>query len=378
MKRVMVVAGEMSGDHHAARLIRAIRDYNPDIEFFGIGGAAMAKEGVKIEVDAKQMAVLGFSEVFAKIGFFLKIFKQMVKRLQDEKPDALLLVDYPGFNLRLAKKAKVMGIKVIYYIGPQVWAWNKGRIPKMVKIIDRLMVILPFEKAVFSGTSLRVSFVGNPLVQSIENFQKNTPAEPFWPGEDFVAILPGSRKQEIRRILPVMLDTAAEILKRKPDTRFVVAAASDESAVLIDEQMSRLPDTMRSHFKVGNRNMREIVRQAIAAMVCSGTATVETGLLNCPMIVVYRATTFTYFVGRRLIKVKWLGMVNLVADETLCPEFIQHEADPVAMADTLLPLMADTPERRRQLAGLEQVRKDLAGEGAAENPAAVFWSELNA
>ena len=364
MKKVMIVAGEMSGDQHAARLISDLRAARGDVEIFGIGGEALRREGVRIVVDAREMAVVGFFEVLMRYWFFWRVFNRMVDLLGAEKPDALLLVDYPGFNLRLAKKAHALGIPVLYYISPQVWAWHKSRIPAMAKILDLLIVIFPFEVDVFKDTGLKTVFVGHPLVESVKRTLAKPSAELPWPaGGRRVAILPGSRRQEIERILPSMLDTAKELHRRDPTTTFLIAAASEESAKLIEAQLAARSPAERTGIGVVTGQMREVARQARAAMVCSGTATVETALLKCPMIVVYRAAPLTYWLGRKLIQVKWLGMVNLVANRTLCPEFIQQDARPAAMADALEPLIADTPARQTQLDGLGEVATALEGAG---------------
>ena len=206
MKRLMIVAGEVSGDQHAARLVRDLRAARGDVEIFGIGGDALRREGVRTLVDARDMAVLGFFEVLARYPFFRRVFNQMTALLSAEKPDALLLVDYPGFNLRLAAKAHELGIPVLYYISPQVWAWHKSRIPKMAKILDLLMVIFPFEVEVFKDTGLKTVFVGHPLVESVRRTLAHpSPDLPWPPGKRRVALLPGSRRQEIQRILPAML-----------------------------------------------------------------------------------------------------------------------------------------------------------------------------
>lgn len=361
-KEVMILAGELSGDLHAARLVRDLRAARSDVELFGIGGDALRAEGVRIEVDAGEMAVLGFSEVLRRYFFFRRVFRRMVGLLKSEKPDALLLVDYPGFNLRLAKKAHALGIPVFYYISPQVWAWHKSRIPKMAKMLDLLMVIIPFEVNVFKGSGLNAVFVGHPLVESVKRTLARPPVDLPWPaGEKRVAILPGSRKQEIERILPVMLDTAAELRRRNPATVFLIAASSEETALLIEAQLASRPVTEREGIAISLGQMREVARQARAAMVCSGTATVETALLKCPMIVVYRAAALTAWLGRKLIRVRWLGMVNLVANRALCPEFIQQDTRPEAMADALEPLIADTPARQAQLDGLNEVGTALEG-----------------
>ena len=365
MKRVMIVAGEQSGDQHAARLVRDLRAARgDDVEFFGIGGDALRREGVRTVVDSQDMAVVGFFEVLARYPFFRRVFKRMARLLAEEKPDALLLVDYPGFNLRLAAKAHALGIPVLYYVSPQVWAWHRSRIPKMARILDLLMVIFPFEVDVFKNTGLKTVFVGHPLVESVKRTLAKPTSDLPWPaGRNRVAILPGSRREEIERVLPPMLDAARELRRRDPSTAFLIPAAGPEIAELIEAQLAARAPAARAGVGLVTCQMREVVRQARAAMVCSGTATVETALLRCPMIVVYRTAPLTFWLGRRLIRVNWIGMVNLVANRTLCPEFIQGDAQPAAMADALEPLVADTPARQAQLAGMDEVARALEGEG---------------
>ena len=379
MKRVMIVAGEMSGDQHAARLVRGLRAVRGDVEWFGIGGDALRREGVRTVVDAHDMAVVGFFEVLARLSFFRRVFRQMVALLDAEKPDALLLVDYPGFNLRLAAQAHARGIPVLYYVSPQVWAWHRSRIPKMARMLDLLMVIFPFEVDVFKGTGLRTVFVGHPLVDSVRRTLAAPSPELPWPaGGRRIAILPGSRRQEIQRVLPPMLAAARELRQRDPATVFLIPAASAEIAALIEAQLAGRPAAERAAVAVVTGQMREVVRQARAALVCSGTATVETALLKCPMIVVYRTARLTYWFGRMIIRVPWLGMVNLIAKRTLCPEFIQDAATPAAMADALEPLLEDTPARQVQLAGLKEVARALEGAGPLKSAGEVVAAALGA
>lgn len=371
-KRVFISAGELSGDLHAARLIRGIpAEARAQIDFHGIGGDSMAGEGVRLLANASELAVVGVWEVVKRLPAIWRIYRRACRALRENPPDALLLVDYPGFNLKLAAYAHKLGIPVAYYISPQVWAWNRARIPRMARIIDLLMVIFPFEVDVFKDTSLHPVFVGHPLVPSIQATLAKPPEPVPWPSQDDttqtapadrVAILPGSRRMEIERILPLLLAAAQEIHRRRPAVRFVVTAAGPEQEALIRPQLEALPADVRSLFALNTGHMRSVVRTARAAMVCSGTATVETGLLSCPMIVVYRAAPLTYWLGRKVVRVKWLGMVNLVADRTLCPEFIQGDATPTAMADAVLPLLDDTPARRAQLDGLAAVSRALAGD----------------
>ena len=367
MKKVMIVAGEVSGDQHAARLVRDLRAARGDVEFYGIGGDALRAEGVRTVVDARDMAVVGFVEVAARYFFFRRVFDRMVGMLETERPDALLLVDYPGFNLRLAEVAHEKGIPVLYYVSPQVWAWHKSRIPKMAKILDLLMVIFPFEVDVFKGTGLKTVYVGHPLVESVQRtLSKPSPPLPWPAGERRVALFPGSRRQEIRRVLPAMLGAALEMRRRHPSTAFMIPAASETIRGMIEEELAKLAPEERAAVAVVDGQMREVARQARAAMVCSGTATVETALVRCPMIVVYRMAGATYWFGKRLIRVPWLGMVNLIAKREVCPEFIQDAARPERMADAIEALIPDGAARRTQLSGMDEVAQSLRGEGVVK------------
>ncbi|MEI6564180.1 MAG: lipid-A-disaccharide synthase, partial [bacterium] len=235
-RTILIVAGEISGDMHAAGLVRALRETDPTLTFFGIGGPLMREAGVETLYDVKDMAVMGIVEVFKRILFFRRVFRHMEQVARERKPDAVILVDYPGFNLRFAASAHAMGLKTIYYICPQVWAWKRGRIPKMVAVLDRLMAIFPFEPKVFEGTGLKVDFVGHPLIDEIrETLQK--PLTPLsWAGEPHIGILPGSRHHEIDRILPPMLAAAYLIEKQFPSASFIIPAPLKE----IEDHVRRL------------------------------------------------------------------------------------------------------------------------------------------
>jgi lipid-A-disaccharide synthase len=371
MKSVLVIAGELSGDMHAAKVVRAMQARAPDVKFFGIGGDALRACGMEILVDAKDMAVLGLYEVLKRYSFFRRVFDDLVRVAQERKPDAVLLIDYPGFNLRFAEKMHAAGIKVLYYVCPQVWAWHRSRIQKIARIVSRLMVIFPFEVDVFKGTGLKVDFVGHPLVEEAEKAL----AEPLGlppTGKPYIALLPGSRRQEIERIFPSMLGAVALLRKRYPDAGFVVAAASDEMAALVRSHLGARAESL----EVVVGATRRILRQADAAMVASGTATVETALMGCPMIVVYRTAALTYFIGRMLVQVPYLGMVNLIAGKELCPEFIQGAATSENLAAAVAPLAVDGPERKAMVDGLRDVRDKLGTGGAAERVAGIVLEEL--
>jgi lipid-A-disaccharide synthase len=298
----------------------------------------------------------------------------MVALLRKRKPDAVLLIDYPGFNLPFAARAHELGIKVLYYICPQVWAWNRDRIPAMAKNVDRLISIFPFEAEVFKGTGLRVDFAGHPLVSLTEIARSEPLFSLPWSGKPRVAMLPGSRKQEVKLILPVMAK-AVDILKIKfPDAGFIIAAASREAVGWIEQILSSMG--MAGRFAIVTDKTRQILRQADAAWVASGTATIETALMRCPMVVVYRVRLLTYLAGRMLIRVPFLGMVNIVAGKQICPEFIQQAAKPENLASAIEPLLVDDQARNEMINELDRIRSILGTAGAEERAAEIVLHEL--
>lgn len=370
-ENLLVVAGEISGDMHAAGVIAAMKKAGRDVEVWGIGGDRLIAEGVEVRHHVRDMSVLGLVEVLKRYGFFRRVFHGMLREVDRRKPSTALLVDYPGFNLRLAAQLKKRGVRVVYYICPQVWAWHRSRIPKMAKIIDHLLVIFPFEVDVFAGTGLKVEFVGHPLVEEAARVfagpEKNLP----WPGALRVALLPGSRRQELERLLPAMLHAAARLEGERPEAGFMLAAASPEMKALAETIIANEPVKPRSLVLVEGAT-REILRQARAAWVASGTATLETALMECPMVVIYRTAALTYAIGKRLIKIPHIGMVNLLAGRELCPEIIQNAITPERLVDAIRPLLDDTAERAAMIDGLRAVKKSLGTGGAAERVARVL------
>ena len=374
-RSVLVVAGEISGDMHAAQVVRALRSRDPELSFFGVGGDELRAAGMEIIHDVREMAVMGLAEVLRRYGFFRRVFREMVELARTRRPDAVILVDYPGFNLRFAAELKRMGIKVIYYVCPQVWAWHRSRIQLMARIVDRLIVIFPFEVDVFEGTGLKVDFVGHPLVDIANKIREEAPVALPWPGKLPVALLPGSRVQEVQRILPPMLGAAAILARRFADAGFLIAAPSEAIADLI-RSMLKDADLKGARCEIVVGQTRQVLKQARAAMVASGTATIETALMDCPMVVVYRTSPITYWMARLLVQVEQIGMVNIVAGKELCPEFIQGEASPENIAAGMEPLLGETPERAQMVVGLEQVRQALGEGGCAERAADVIRDEL--
>lgn len=372
MKRsILVVAGEVSGDLHAAKVVQAFKTRSPETAFWGIGGDDLAKAGVELFEHTDQMSVMGIFEVLKHYRFLKGVFNKVLAEVDRRKPDAALLVDYPGFNLRLAAELKKRGVKVYYYICPKVWAWNKKRIPRMAKIIDRLMVVFPFEVEIFKGTGLQVDFVGNPLVAQIDEFLAAAPRPLPWGSERRIALLPGSRTQEILRILPAILAAAKQLESRFPDLSFMIASPNSRIEALVNEQIVQCAEKP-ARLDVVLGYARELMRQADAAIVTSGTATLETALIGTPQIIVYKTSAATYWFARTVLTIRHIGLVNIVAKRTVCPELIQKAATPEAMTDAVAKLLSGSPERTDMLAGYEEVRQLLGGENAAENAANIL------
>lgn len=370
-KSILIVAGEVSGDLHAAKVVEAVQARSPDTVFWGLGGDDMRAAGVDLLQHTDQMSVMGIAEVLKHYRFLKSVFNQVLDEVDRRKPDAALLVDYPGFNLRLAAELKKRGVKVYYYICPKVWAWNKKRIPKMARIIDRLMVVFPFEVELFKETGLQVDFVGNPLVAQINAFFATPPQDLAWGSSRRIALLPGSRKQEILRILPAILAAAKQLEAEFPDVSFMIASPNERIEALVNEQINQYAERP-SRLAVVCGHARELMRQADAAIVTSGTATLETALIGTPQIIVYKTSAATYWFARTVLTIRHIGLVNIVAKRTVCPELIQQDASPRAMADALAMLLADTPERAAMIAGYDEVRTLLGSRDAAANTAAIL------
>jgi len=374
MSRIMVIAGEVSGDMRAAELIEAANAVTPSLRWFGIGGPHMRAAGVETRYDVEEMAVMGFAEVLRRYPFFRRVFKDMQAWAAAEKPDLALFVDYPGFNLRLAEKLHAQGVKTLFYICPQVWAWHRSRIPKMARYLDHLISIFPFEAEHFQGTGLPVSFVGHPLVDRIQR-SLSAPVVPLpWKGLQRIALLPGSRTAEISRLLPIMLAAAVILDQRIPGCSFLVATPGEAQAALAQSicRSGKAPPQV----SVIADMTYEIVRQADAAMVCSGTATVETALLGCPMAILYKLNPVSYWMFKAMIRIPNIGMVNIVAGHEICPELVQRQATPANLAAALEPLITPTPARAALMDELRRFRERIGEGGAARRAAAILAGML--
>lgn len=367
-KTIMIVAGEASGDLHGASLVQEMLKTDPALIFYGIGGSKLEKTGVKLFANTTTMAVMGLTEVVSKLGSILKIMGMMKKSLDEYRPDLVILIDYPDFNLRLAKAAKKKGIKVFYYISPQVWAWRKNRINQIKKFVDKMAVILPFEVDTYATKGFTVNYVGHPLLDLVKpHYSKQDSRKKIGIAENktTIALLPGSRLSEVTKLLPEML-RAAEILAQKiPDVQFVLPLAD----TLEEKNISDISKSSPVKIKVIAGLTYDVISSADLAIVASGTATLETALLGVPMIIVYKVSPLSYLVGRLIINVKNIGLVNIIANKTIVPELIQKDANGEPVATAALAILTNEGRKLEIIRELAAIRAKLGSPGAARRAA---------
>lgn len=370
--RIFIVAGEASGDLHAAPLMEAIRDASErPVIFRGIGGDKMREAGQEQLVHSDSIAVIGLWEVIKRARFFARLLKRMEDEIRDWKPDILLTVDYPGFNLRLAAKAKKLGVKTVHYICPQVWVWRRNRIWKIAEVIDRLITIFPFEPACFEPTKLRPVYAGHPLVDRAAETMAEPEADlPWLASSRRVALLPGSRPNEISKILPDMIAAAVSLEAQLEDpVSFIIPASSELIRRQINAVLSEVP-RKPNHVTIVDGQAREVLRQAEAAAVTSGTATLEASLMLCPTVLVYRTAWLTYKLGRIVLrKAGFIGLANLIMKKQIMPELIQDDLNAEKLSDLLLSYLTDQAVRDEMIAGLMSVNAQLGDGNAAERAA---------
>lgn len=363
-----LIAGEASGDLHGSRLIRALRAEDPGADCRAWGGDLMAAEGAQVVKHYRDLAFMGFAEVARNLGTILRNIRFCKEDISAFHPDALLLIDYPGFNLRIARWAKKKGIKVFYYISPQIWAWHRSRVHGIKSSVDKMYVILPFEKAFYAQYGYTVEFVGHPLLDVIDGYKAAYLPEAL-PGDEqkpLIALLPGSRKQEIARMLPLMLQMPPLF----PDYRFVIAAAPAIPETFYQEWMPT-----GSEVPLVRDKTYAILKHAHAAIVTSGTATLETALFGVPQVVCYKGGALSFFIARRLVQVDFISLVNLILGRPLLAELIQHQCTKQSVQDALQAIL-DGPQRATILEGYQQLRQQLGNSGASSRVAKSIFMEL--
>ena len=371
---VVIIAGETSGDLHGARVVKAMLVRNDGIAFYGVGGPALQQAGVRIAVDAAQLSVVGLTEVISKLPVILnglKTVKRLVNRL---KPDLLILIDFPDFNLKIAAAAKKLGIPVLYYVSPQIWAWRPGRVKQIAKLVDHMAVILPFEEDFYKKHQVPVTFVGHPLLDDYLP-QRNEASKERNSEQPVIGLLPGSRESEIFRHMPVMLETA-EILQ--PKLKRVQFLVSHAPAVERKDLEKLVQDHARNvDLEIISDPVQDMFQRCSVVVAASGTVTLQAALHGIPMVIIYKVSPLSFWFGRALVRVNNIGLVNLIAGTEIVPELVQYHASAVRIADTVSDIMADSTRRRRMRQELVKVRDLLGGPGASERVADIALGMLN-
>jgi lipid-A-disaccharide synthase len=375
-KEILIVAGEASGDLHGASVIKALRRLKPEIRVYAMGSEQMRRAGAEIIIDSSPLAVVGISEVLGGIRGLLHAYWTLRKFVKRNRPGLIILIDFPDFNLSLARVAQKATVPVLYYISPQVWAWRSGRVKKIAQRVNRIAVIFPFEVPIYQTVGLDVEFVGHPLLDVLGSNQKEDLLiqHPEWRGDPLIALLPGSRESEIKSLLPEMVRACEIIYGQKPGAKFILAAAP---TVDVQELKSFLRPLAISISVVEGQTYQAITA-AHLVIAASGTATLETAILGKPMVIVYQLSPFSYWVGKATVKVEWIGLVNIVAGEKLVPELLQKEARGERIAAEALRILDEETYRNRMVEGLAQVREKLGLPGAGERVARMALEMIEA
>lgn len=367
-KTILVISGEESGDNHASALIRELKAITPSLRVIGMGGKKLMAEGLD-GIDSRDISVVGFAEVFKKFKDIKRAFNTLKARLDSEKVDCVLLVDYPDFNLRFAAEAKKRGIPVVYYISPQVWAWRGWRVKKIAKLVDKMLVVFPFEVPIYKTVGVDVEFVGHPLVDSAVCDKTKLEAKAalgYDRHDTVVALLPGSRKEEVERMMPLFAAAADEVCGiSRWKLRFVIPAAESIDDSLIEAHTK----AYKVNFKIVRGRMREVLRAAEMAVVTSGTATLETALFGVPMIIVYKLSYLSFIIGRLLVKIRSVGLPNIVADKPFVPELLQWRATVKEIAQYAVLYLEDTNARDEVAIGFKEIKRKLGDPGASKRAA---------
>jgi lipid-A-disaccharide synthase len=377
---IYFVAGEVSADNHGAALMRSLRELDGELHFVGRGGPQMKEvAGEQFKNWISEAAVLGLWEVLRKYGYFREQFHETLQEIRESKADAVVLIDYPGFNLRLARALRTQARqqKVIYYISPQVWAWNRGRIKRMAHFIDLVLCIFPFEVDLYNQAGLRALFVGHPMIERLQARKSDTQRE-----RNLIGLFPGSRSREVRKIFPVMLEAARELRQHNSNLRFEVAAASEQLAQEITRLWLRHPADQtrdqegRGAIQITVGRAAEIMQRAWAGIVASGSATLEAAYFRLPFVLIYKVAWPTYLAARLVVNVKYLGMPNLLADKEVVPEFIQHRAKLNAIVKAVQTLIEDANAREQMISEFDAIVPKLGDIGASQRAARAIIEEI--
>ena len=374
-KKILIIAGEASGDLHGSHLVKEMLSLDPSLHVYGVGGEKMKNAGVELIADSKEMAVVGITEVLLKLKSIYRIYRKLKNSLTTKSPSLVILIDYPDFNLRFAREAKKKNIPIVYYISPQVWAWRKGRIKKIGRLVEKMIVIFPFEKKIYEKAKIDVDFVGHPLLDSIQSqFSREEAFRKFSLtfGVTTIGLLPGSRMNEVKRHLPPMIEAISLISKQIHPVQFIIPVAPG----LDGEEVQSLVGSKHKNVRVVENTIYDVMRISDVVIVASGTATVEAAIMGAPMIVVYRVSPLTYLLGKMLIKVKNIGMVNIIAEKTVVPELIQKDVTPEKITSAVIQILGNPLKQEEIKKELSSLKEKIGNPGASFRAAQIIISLL--
>jgi len=363
MKQILLIAGEVSGDHHGAALVKELKKLDPEYSFFGIGGDGLKSEGMDILFHIEEMAFLGIGEIIRHLPFIKRVKESLIKKAKNEKPVCAVLIDYPGFNMRMAKALKQLQIPVLYYISPQLWAWGKGRLKNVQKYIDKMLVLFPFEKKFYKDHDIEVEYVGHPLVDKHVPFLKES-IRRIDPQNVSIGLLPGSRKQEVNQLLPKMISSVRQLFNQNKINRAEIVKVTH----LPNSLYSNMLTDVDTFITIVEKPLNETLPEYDAIIAASGTATLETGYFGVPMLIVYHVNPLTYWLGKLLVKVPFIGLVNIVAEKQVAFELIQKDFT-VEAAISHLNKIIEPKENLRIREELKIVRDKLGQPGASSRAA---------
>jgi lipid-A-disaccharide synthase len=375
-KKILIITGEASGDLHAAGLIKELRRVDPEIEIFGIGGSKMKESGVELVYDIDKFSLMGFSEVLKKLNFFRKIMKSMVTCAEKRNPDLAILVDYPGFNLRFAPKLKKRNIPILYYISPQIWAWGGGRLKKIKELVDKILVFFPFEGKIYKDAGLDVEFIGHPLLELVkptlsqEEYKRRMDVGK---NDILLGLLPGSRPQEVKNILPLMIQISVLLKKRLRNLKTVASLAPTVGNNLFEDILKEFQFEARMEKDL----TYDLMNCADLLLVTSGTATLESAIAGTPLVILYKTSFLNWFLAKSLVKIPYIGLVNVVAGKKIIPEFIQYQAKPELIAAEAYDILNDKKRYADIKMELNKVKQRLGEKGAYKKAAAIVYQMLS-
>ena len=374
-KNILVLAGEASGDLHGAALIKAMKAIDPSLSFYGIGGDEMKSEGMLLLYHINKMAFLGFVEVIKHLPFIKKVQTDVLKLVEEKNIQTCVLIDYPGFNLSIAKKLNVMERKIIYYISPQIWAWGKHRIHKIKKLVNKMLVLFPFEETFYKKAGVDATFVGHPLIERINNYSFVERNEFFSQNnldvqKDILLVLPGSRIQEVAKIFPSVIEGAVAVAK-KFNLQVVVGCSSN-----IDEKTFKKLSREKDYLVIKNKSY-ELFKYAKLGIIKSGTSTLEAALFGLPMVIVYRTNALTYFIGKKLVTLRSIGLANIIAGETVVPELIQNAVNTKNILNECSNFLSDVSFYKSVSEKLKSLKDVLGNKHASKTAAEIIIASIN-